>query len=179
MHEFCSIYDLKSLIKVPTCFKSTENPSCIDLILTNRPHNFQNSAVLETGLSDFHLLPVTVLKTTFRKMPPKVIKYRNYKHYSHLNFQFDLKSSLDGLDLHQISNDEYVSLLMGILDKHAPLKTKYIRANDQPFMTKELRKEHMKRSRLRNKYLKNRTETNKLAYKKQRNLCVNFLKKVK
>ena len=68
---------------------------------------------------------------------------------------------------------------MEILDKHAPLKTKYIRANDQPFVTKELRKEHMKRSRLRNKYLKNKTETNKLAYKKQRNLCVNLLKKVK
>ena len=67
MQDFCSIYDLKSLIKVPTCFKSTENPSCIDLILTNRPHNFQNSTVLETGLSDFHLLTVTVLKTTFRK----------------------------------------------------------------------------------------------------------------
>ena len=179
MHEFCSIHDLKSLIKVPTCFKSTENPSCIDLILTNRPHNFQNSTVLETGLSDFHLLTVTVLKTTFRKRPPKVIKYRNYKNYCHLRFQAELQSSLDGIDLHQISNDEYVSLLMGIFDKHAPLKTKYIRANDQPFMTKGLRKEHMKRSRLKNKYLKNRTETNKLAYNKQRNLCVNFLKKVK
>ena len=46
-------------------------------------------------------------------------------------------------------------------------------------MTKGLRKEHMKRSRLRNKYLKNRTEINKLAYKKQRNLCVNVLKKTK
>ena len=42
MSDFCSLYDFKSLIKTPTCFKSNENPSCIDLILTNRPHNFQN-----------------------------------------------------------------------------------------------------------------------------------------
>ena len=179
MDEFCNLYGLKSLIKVPTCFKSIENPSCIDLILTNRPYNFQNSTALETGLSDFHLLTVTVLKTTFRKRPPKIIRYRNYKNYSHFNFQYDLKISLIGIDLIKISNDNYVSLLMEILDRHAPLKIKYIRGNDQPFVTKELRKEHMKRSRLRNKYRKNQTVNNEVLYKKQRNLCVNRLKKVK
>ena len=175
MSEFCSVYDLKSLIKTPTCLKSTENPSCIDLILTNRPHNFQNSATIETGLSDFHLMTVTVLKTTFRKKPPKIIRYRDYKNYREQNFQNELNFSLAGVDLNQISNDDYMSLLIGILDKHAPLKTKYIRANNQPFMTKELRKEHMKRTRLRNKYRKDKSSTNERAYKKQRNLCVNFV----
>ena len=68
---------------------------------------------------------------------------------------------------------------MEVLDKRSPSKTKYIRANGQPFVTKKLRKEHMKRSRLRNKYLKSRTEINNSAYKKQRNLCVRLLKKVK
>ena len=179
MDDFCNLYSLKSLIKTPTCFKSTVNPSCIDLILTNRPHNFQQSTVLETGLSDFHLLTVTVLKTTFRKKPPKIIRYRDYKKYSHYNFQHDLNLSLEGMDLNRLSNDDYVSLLMEILDRHAPLKTKYIRGNDQPFVTKQLRKEHMKRSRLRNKYRKNPTDINKSAYKKQRNFCVHLLKKVK
>ena len=79
MSEFCSLYNLVSLIKVPTCFKNAENPSCIDLILTNKPHSFQNSTVLETGLSDFHKLTLTVLKTSFRKKPPQVIKYQNFK----------------------------------------------------------------------------------------------------
>ena len=179
MEDFCSIYHLKSLIKVPTCYKSSENPSCIDLILTNRPHNFQNSLVIETGLSDFHLLTVTVLKTTFRKRPPKVIKYRDYKTYYYPYFRHDLELSLAGIDINQISNDEYFSLLMEILNKHAPLKTKFVRANHQPFVTKELRKEHMKRTRLRNKYRKNRSETNKRAYTSQRNLCVKLLKKAK
>ena len=54
MSEFCSIFNLTSLIKKPTCFKNPENPSCIDLILTNRPHSFQNSYILESELSDFH-----------------------------------------------------------------------------------------------------------------------------
>ena len=179
MENFCNVFNLKSLIKKPTCFKSTENPSCIDLILTNRPKSFQNSTAFETGLSDFHLLTLTVLKTAFRKRPPKVVMYRNYKNYSSFKFKEDLQFHLNDIDLIRISNDEYVSLFMGILNKHAPIKKKCIRANEQPFVTKELRKEHMTRSRLRNKLRKEKTEANRLAYTKQRNICTNLLKKAK
>ena len=65
MSEFCGVYNLKSLIREPTCYKNPENPSCIDLILTNGPFNFQNSCVFETGLSDFHKIAVTVMKMHF------------------------------------------------------------------------------------------------------------------
>ena len=54
IESFCESYRFKSLIKDPTCFKNPESPSCIDLILTNNPYSFQNSWVIETGLSDFH-----------------------------------------------------------------------------------------------------------------------------
>ena len=53
MKEFCSLNGLKNLINEPTCYKNSEKPTCIDLILTNQPTLFQRSAVLETGLSDF------------------------------------------------------------------------------------------------------------------------------
>ena len=43
-----------------------------------------------------------------------------------------------------------------IFNKHAPIKRKYIRANEAPFMTKDLHKAIMKRSKLRNKFLKSR-----------------------
>ena len=33
-------HNLKHLVKQKTCFKSTENPSCIDLFLTNCAHSF-------------------------------------------------------------------------------------------------------------------------------------------
>ena len=39
-----------------------------------------------------------------------------------------------------------------ILDKHAPLKKRYVRDSQSPFMNKKLIKEIMKRSRLRNKF---------------------------
>ena len=48
-----------------------------------------------------------------------------------------------------------------------------------PFMNKSLARAHMKRSRLRNLYLKKKTETTRLAYIKQRNYCVSLLRKTK
>ena len=65
--NFCNLYLLKNSIKKPTCFKNTENPKTIDLILTNRPRSFCNSDTLGTGLSDFHKLIVTVLKMFYKK----------------------------------------------------------------------------------------------------------------
>ena len=35
--KFCKVYRLKNLVKGATCYKNPEKPSCIDLILTNRP----------------------------------------------------------------------------------------------------------------------------------------------
>ena len=57
--EFYSLNGLKNLINKPTCYKNCEKTTCIDLIRTNQPTLFQRSAVLEAGLSDFHLLTVT------------------------------------------------------------------------------------------------------------------------
>ena len=47
------------------------------------------------------------------------------------------------------------------------------------FMNKPLQKAIMNRSRLLNKYRKEKTEETKLAYKKQRNFCVKLLRKTK
>ena len=46
-------------------------------------------------------------------------------------------------------------------------------------MSKELNKAIMTRSRLRNKYLKEKSADSKIAYDKQRNYCVNLLRRTK
>ena len=68
---------------------------------------------------------------------------------------------------------------MCTLEKHAPLKEKFVRANNAPFMNKELSKAIMKRSNLRNVYRKSPTEENHTAFKRQRNLCVKLSRKSK
>ena len=79
MENFCQIHNLKNLVHDPTCFKNPENPTMIDLFLTNKPRCFQNSITFETGLSDFHKMTITVLKMFFQKQSPKIITYRDYK----------------------------------------------------------------------------------------------------
>ena len=53
MNDFWERYNLSSRIREWLCYKNLENSSCIDLSLTNFPTSFQNSSVMETGLSDF------------------------------------------------------------------------------------------------------------------------------
>ena len=124
------------------------NPSCVDLILTNNPKSFQDTRIIETGLSDFHKLTITVLKTTFKKEPPNIISYRNYKNYSPLLLRTQLICVLSEINIAVINNDDFVNIVMNVLNKHAPIKFKYVRANDGPFMTKQLRKAIMVRSKL-------------------------------
>ena len=45
--DFCNLYKLKKLIKVPACFKNPHNPKTIDLMLTNSVRSFQNSCALD------------------------------------------------------------------------------------------------------------------------------------
>ena len=79
MKEFCDTYNLKNLITEATCFKNPINSSSIDLILTNKIRSFQNTTILETGLSDDHKMVITILKTCVPKQTPTVIKYRDYR----------------------------------------------------------------------------------------------------
>ena len=75
LNDFCKLNNLKNLIREHACYKNPLNPSCIDLIITNRPNSFQDTNVIETGLSDFHKLTLSVMKMFFKKQPPKIISY--------------------------------------------------------------------------------------------------------
>ena len=82
------------MVNKAMCYKDPDKPTCIDLILTNWPRSFQNSCVVETGLSDFHKMVGTVMKTSHRKSQPKIIDYRNYKNFSNYIFKESLQKLL-------------------------------------------------------------------------------------
>ena len=65
LNDFCDIYNLKNLVKEPACYENPGNPSCIDLFLTNRARTFQCTTTIETGISDFHKLAVTIFKNFY------------------------------------------------------------------------------------------------------------------
>ena len=65
------------------------------------------------------------------------------------------------------------------LNKHAPSKRKTIRRNQSPFINNEISKAIMKRTELRNKFLKHKTDESRQVFVKQRNYCVSLLRKSK
>ena len=127
---------LSNIIKQPSCFKNHSNPSCIDLFLTNNANCFQKSSVFETGLSDFHKFIVTVMKLYIPKQQPKIIKYRKYRGFNETKFRSELTNILD-LNIHESRNIQFFNnIFFKVLNKHSPVKTKYLRANHSSFVTK-------------------------------------------
>ena len=93
LKNFLGLYSLKNLVHEPTCYKS-QTAKCIDLVLANRNRSVQQTTTVETGLSDFHKMVVSVLKTTFPQHGPTVIIYRNYKNFNEIVVRNDLQDAL-------------------------------------------------------------------------------------
>ena len=150
-------------------------------MLTNSVCSFQNPYALETGLSDFHKMTVTVLKSYLKKRQPKMISYRDFGKFS--NNYFRTQILRDFLTLHLSSDspslDLYVDICIRALDIYNPRKKKYLRANNSPFINKAISKVVMDCTRLRNMFLKNRSAENKLVYNGQKIYCVSLTHKSK
>ena len=177
--SFCTLFKLKNLAKEPTCYKNPNNPSCIDLFLTNCARSFHNTCVFETGLSDFHKLVVTLLRSKVESLPPKIISYRTYKQFNEGKFKDLFLSYLNELEMSDLSVDVFKMTFLNALNSLAPVKKKYLRANHSKFVNKELSKAMMLRTKLRNKFLKQKTTETRSAYNKQRNIYVSILRKAK
>ena len=181
MKSFLELYGLRNFIPEPACYNNPEKPSSSGLFLTNNSSSFRNSCAIETGLSDFQKMTITVMKTTFQKLKPKLIYYRDYSMFSKDKFKEELlsKSSMQNISSTINGLENVLQIFIGVLDKLVPQKKKYNRGNNVPFMNKPLARAHTKRSRLWNRFLKNRSEVNRIHYIRQRNCCVSVLRKTK
>ena len=118
---FMNSFGLECLIKKPTCFQS-KNPSCIDLILTNKKDLFKNSNVLEVGISDHHSLTITTLKSQLVKGNAKTKLYRDYSEFNMDNFKAELDDKLKSGVVTEYSN--FQNIFIQILNNHALAKKK-------------------------------------------------------
>ena len=106
---------------------------------------------------------------------PKIVNYRDHKNFDTKTFKNRLELTLKNTT----SFEELQKIFMDLLNKFAPLKCKYLRANHSKFMTKELSKAIMLRTRFRYQFLKMKTPEAKAKYNKQRNICVSLTRKGK
>ena len=139
------------------------------MFLTNRSRSFHNMAIIEIGISDHHKLITSFFRSHFERSPRIKAEHRNYKKFDVTNFLRDLDQEMIQGEMYKYNNDMYSTfsdVFRSVLDRHAPLKRKMIRGNQAPFMTKQLSKVIMNRSKLRNRNIKWSSRENFLDYKK-------------
>ena len=89
------------------------------------------------------------------------------------NFKAELDHKLNSGIVTEYSN--FQNVFIPVLNNYARAKKENVRFN----MTKTLRKATMHRTRLKNIYICKRNDKNRENYKKQRNFCVDLLRKTK
>ena len=117
------------------------------------------------------------MKTTFQKLKPRIVQYRDYTQFSNDNFKKKLLKnvSLEIINTNSNGLEKFVQICINTLDQMATRKKNYIRGNNMPFFNNELSSSHKRRTQLRNCYLNKRSYQNKKLYTKQRNFCVSLL----
>ena len=118
-----------------------------------------------------------MLKLTYKKLGSRKLYYRDYKNYDKEIFLQELKLHLYSSS--DISYNVFQDIFHLLLDKHAPLKARFLRANNKPHLTKNLRKAIMIRSRLKNIANKSKSPEAMANYRIQRNLVSKMNKKAK
>ena len=102
--------------------------------------------------------------TSFEPLPPKIIKYRNYKNVDEGKFRCLFKKRLNDFNTDDIAVDIFKMTVLNVLNKFAPLKKKYLRANHSRFVNKELNKTVIQRSRANHSRFVNKELNKNLAF---------------
>ena len=105
--------------------------------------------------------------------------YRSYKYFKNESFREELIQIEVNRNNCDKSFKNFTFSRNAILNKHAPQKKKYVRRNQSPFMNKTLSKVIMQRSKLRNLFLKKRTEEKEINMLSKGIYMLHFCKKVK
>ena len=128
------------------------NTSSIDHIITNMTSIFMQSCTVQTGISDYHKLIMSISRMTFvkGKMKNSVIAVIRI-------WTVNLLTLIKNLSQTELPLKSFKNTFSLTLEKFAPLKQKYLRHNNSPFMNRTFKKVIMTMSKLKRRYNLDRT----------------------
>ena len=106
-------------------------------------------------------MTVSALKMHLRKLPPRIISYRDFSNYHNANFINSLTEvhfKGENTESFVKQPDCFYKVCNKVLNQHAPRKRKYVRGNNKRLMNNALSKAIIQRTKLRNKFLKDRQQ---------------------
>ena len=181
--ELAVTFQFEQLINEPTRITSTTK-TLIDLAFTNKPELINGSGIIHLGISDHSLIYIQ-RKIYIPRNDPKVIKTRQFKHYSVNNFKSDIFIYLhngifwDTMLDPNIMWKKWKTIFLSIADFHAPETTKKVRSEYAPWITNNIREVMTQRDFLKKKAVKTGSKQFHDAYKRTRNDLNRLIKNTK
>ena len=86
-------FNLSNVVLGPTCFRNVENPSLVDVILTNSPRRLTSVLNVSIGISDFHNFIGVATKMYKPNNTVREIAYRSYQRCNKISYLHDLNSA--------------------------------------------------------------------------------------
>ena len=174
-------YQLTQLITDSTRVSSNSN-SLIDVFITNSSESIISSGVYPLSVSD-HDLIYAIRKIGLPKGKPRYIECRNFKNFHEKQFTSSLKSTkwplINEFDDINKACDEWKSMFLEVIDKHAPCRSFRVRNKPCPWINAEIKQKMFNRDSLKKKAMLTNNPETWLAYRRQRNIVSSEIKKVK
>ena len=78
------------------------------------------------------------MKVFYKKQKPTIITYTSYKNFSNEAFMADFPNRISQVtsEINNLEFDVFKAVLNQAIQKHAPIKERYVRANQAPFINK-------------------------------------------
>ena len=153
LKDLCISFDTHNPVSTPPCYKNHWG-TLVDVCLVSKPFRYKTTLNLDCWLSYFHNFICVTTKLSLPKRQPRVIQYRSYKHFVAELFMIDL-CILSQTTMHYSHNvdvcvETFITYLCGVIDKHAPMKSKKVCQNNVPYMNSELSKLNYQWNMMRN-----------------------------
>ena len=115
------------------------------------------------------------MRKKFKKIKPRIINHRSYNNFSNRYYRKCLFNEFKSENFanNDLGFKKFCDMNIKLLNKDAPIKMKYKRDNQMPFLTKDLSKAIMKISNLTNNYFKKTKlmQTELYTRSKETNAC--------
>ena len=171
--NIADLYNLHQVINEPTRI-TISSSTMIDLIFTNTVDKIVCSGVSHVGISDHSLVyAFRKLSTGLSTIGHTTVTYRNFEHFDSECFRNDICSqNWDDINNYDNPNEMWrvwKNIFNNVVDRHAPLRSKRVRATKSPWVTKRLKQLMHQRDSLKLKAIRSNDPNVWLDFKKKRN----------
>ena len=171
--DIAELYNLSQLINEPT--RTTDSSSTlIDHIFTNTPDKVVCSGVSHVSISDHSLIyAFRKLSISLPTRDHSTVNYRKFKNFDSIKFRNDI-SLQNWSHIKELENPNdmwhaWKTTFNCVVNKHAPLCTKRVKASKSPWITSHLKDEMHKRDIQKIKAIRSNDPQDWSSFKKMRN----------